>query len=335
MPAFIYKCPSCGNSLRYDPRQGKFACEFCQSSYVQEDLPPPVEVQDAEQMVYSCPSCGAELVTDLTTAATMCYYCHSPVVLTGRLSEGLRPDSLVPFQYDRRGAKEKFFAWIRKKKYVPRDFVSEAGVRNLSGVYYPYWLADFETQASFSGEGRIVTQANTPTHYVTTTKFFKVTREGTIAFRDVQRGALTKADRKLSDRLHPYRTGELKDFEPSYLSGFLAEKRDVEKEEVSGPMEAELQGYVQPLLTAGSPYTSLTGAGSLRVADSRFRYVLLPAWIMTYGAAGAKPSFFAMNGQTGEVCGRLPVNMKKLLLHCGLLALMAGGLSLAALYLFL
>ncbi len=351
MPSFTYKCPNCGNALKYTPDIGKFSCEFCGSTFEEAYLSKLDDqaydqlkeadkdgeygkAEDGAQLVYSCPSCGAELVTGKTTAATMCYYCHSPVVLTGRLAAGLRPDTLLPFKYDKEKAKEKFFAWIRKKKYVPKSFISESSVENLSGVYYPYWLADYETTGHFSGEGRIVTHSSTPTHNITTTKIYQVTRDADITFINVQRSALVKADRKLSDGIQPYRLEETKSFEPAYLSGFLAEKRDVEKEEVAGSIETELQGYVQPLLTAGSPYTSLTGASRMEVNKNTFRYALLPAWILTYRGQGGKTYYYAMNGQTEETCGILPVNAKKLLLHAGILAAGVAGVLLGVFYFF-
>lgn len=336
MPVFTYKCPACGGPLKYEPNSGKFDCEFCDSVFEEDYLTSlddnafdNVKKADGEeygkadegaQLVYSCPSCGAEVVTDGTTAATMCYYCHNPVILTGRLAAEMHPNALLPFKYDKNGAKEKFFSWIKKKKYVPKEFISAENVENISGVYYPYWLADYSTDASFSGEGRIVTHSSTMAYSITTTKYYAVTREADIAFRNIERGALKKADRKLSDGVHPYQVDELINFEPSYLSGFMAEKRDVESEEVRGSVEEEIKGYVQPLLTANSPYTSISGNSSVVFKNNDFKYTLLPAWIMTYKGHDSKIYYYAMNGQTGSICGILPVDIKKLLIHCGILA---------------
>jgi DNA-directed RNA polymerase subunit RPC12/RpoP len=337
MPVFTYKCPACGGALKYDPNSGKFSCEFCDSVYEEKYLASLDDkafdnlkradragefgkAEEGAQLVYSCPSCGAEIVTDETTAATMCYYCHNPVVLTGRLAADMRPDALLPFKYDKKEARDKFFSWIRKKKYVPREFISEENVENISGVYYPYWLADYQTGANFTGEGRIVTNTSTPMYNITTTKHYSVTRDADVSFRNIERGALKKADRKLSDGVHPYLTDELINFEPSYLSGFMAEKRDVESDDVRGSVEEEIKSYIQPLLTANSPYTSISGSSSVEYKQNSFRYTLLPAWVLTYKGRNEKMYYYAMNGQTGEVCGVLPVNMKKLLLHCGIIA---------------
>lgn len=345
MPAFIYKCPSCGNALKYEPGSLKFACEFCGSAfdksyldklddkaYQQEKEETQVDSPAGEEYLFSCPSCGAELVTSETTAATMCYYCHNPVVIVGRLDAAFRPDVVLPFKYDRNGAMDRFFGWIRKKKYVPKEFIAQESVDRLAGVYYPYWLADYEASASFTGEGQIVTHSTTAKYNITTAKYYSVSRDADISFRNVERSALQKADRKLADAVHPYDTGELVDFAPAYLSGFMAEKRDIAKDAVRGSVEEELKGYAQPLMTASSPYTSLVGATTMQLKGNRYRYALLPAWVMTYRGNKGEMYHYEMNGQTGEVCGVLPVDVRKLLLHSGMLAAAVCGALLILFY---
>ena len=341
MPAFTYKCPSCGNALKFEPNSATFACEFCGSTFDKEHLDRQDDkaamqekAKGEEQYLYSCPSCGAELVTSDTTAATMCYYCHNPVVIMGRLQEEFRPDALLPFAYDKQSAKDRFFGWIRKKKYVPQEFISEESVQRLSGVYYPYWLADYEASASFTGEGQIVSHTSTAKHNITTTKYYSVSRDGDISFRNIQRSALQKADRKLSDGVHPFELNELVDFAPSFLSGFMAEKRDVAKEAIRSSVEAELTGYAQPLITSGTPYSSLVGSTTMKLKGNRYRYALLPTWVMTYRGDEGKMYYYIMNGQTGQVCGVLPVDKKKLLLHGGILAALVCGILLAVFYFF-
>lgn len=351
MPLMIYKCPACGGALRHDPNTGKFACDYCSTVYEEKQLAAqddhvyenlkeadkPEEYGKAEegaQKVYSCPTCGAEVVTDKNTAATMCYYCHNPVVLTGRLAADQRPDVLIPFKYDKKGARERFFDWIKKKRYVPKAFISEESVEKIAGVYDPYWLADYKTRAHFSGEGRIVKHSSTATHDITTTDYYNVVREGDISFRNIERGALKNADRKLSDGVHPYKVGELIGFAPTYLSGYMAQKRDVELEEVRPSVEEEVKGYVQPLLTSGTPYTSVSGTSTVEFQNHDFRYAMLPTWVLTYRGKNSKMYYYAMNGQTGEVCGVLPVDTKKLAFHSGLLAALVAAAAALIFYFF-
>ena len=37
MEAITYKCPNCGGDLTFDPASGKYKCEYCLSSFTQEE----------------------------------------------------------------------------------------------------------------------------------------------------------------------------------------------------------------------------------------------------------------------------------------------------------
>lgn len=155
-----YKCPNCGGGLVFDPKTQKFKCEYCLSAFTEETLKEmeeaarkseeaskPGEMPEAEKIesqkqaeskmvLYTCPSCGAEIVAQETTASTYCCYCHNPVVLSGSLDGKYRPDGLIPFEIDKKKAKEIFKNWIQKKKYVPDDFYSPRQMDYLEGIYY-------------------------------------------------------------------------------------------------------------------------------------------------------------------------------------------------------
>ena len=92
MEVITYKCPNCGGDLTFDPASGKYKCEYCLSSFTQEeaekanpkaaealngedDAAGAQEASDAqkessteetkgeteqgEAVVYTCPNCGA------------------------------------------------------------------------------------------------------------------------------------------------------------------------------------------------------------------------------------------------------------------------------------
>ena len=71
---------------------------------------------------------------------------------------------------------------------------------------------------------------------------------------------------------------------------------------------------LQSLQSQAGSYNSL----QIRRKDAQFReeewsYALLPVWTLTYNdKARGKIYYFALNGQTGKVCGQLPVDNRKL-----------------------
>ena len=333
-----FKCPSCGGYLEYGPAGQRFLCPYCGASFNEEELREQSEAKEQEAQKarsaqsgslrsYHCQSCGAEIVTDDTTGATRCYYCHSPVVLSDRFADEFRPDGVIPFRLDRKQAEEQFDRFVRSKRFIDKKFFTPEQLEDFSGVYYPYWFADVQGAASFDGEGTKVDVAAGPKKTVTTTRFYHVEREGRLSFRNIARKALSKADRLLSDGVHPYDTADAKPFAMGYLSGFLAEKRDVEAEAVRPEMLQEAEGYADILMKDNKNYDSLNGRTKFTPGKTAMRYMLLPAWVLTYkGGRDGKPFFFMMNGQTGSVCGKLPVDKGKLLLTC-----LAAGAAVFAL----
>lgn len=266
-------------------------------------------------MEYHCPSCGAQLAADETTAATFCYYCHNPVVLAGKLAGNYRPDYVIPFEMDRKKAEEIFKGWIRRKKYVPRDFYSPKQMELMEGVYYPYWLYDCQIDGRITAEASKANVSRLGAVEYTETSRFQVERQGTMEVKNVTRNALKKADHRLAEGVLPFDMEKLHPFEAGYLSGFKAERRDLEKDAYEQEVDEEIQNFAVNQLRG-----SITGYDSVAVRDhqekvlsSEWKYALMPVWVLTYkDKKDDKLYYFAMNGQSGKICGVLPVDYKRL-----------------------
>ena len=274
------------------------------------------EADSGTQVVYHCPSCGSEIMTDETTVATHCYYCHNPVVLQGKLTADMKPDQVLPFSVSKEKAIEAFMQWVAKKRFVPAGFFARDQVKQMEGVYYPHFVTECKVDGRYDGEGLRATVMDQGQYIVTTTEHFAISRRANITFRNVMRPALKSTDRKLSDGIHPFPLSELKPFSGAYLSGFLAERRDLTEGEATQDVAEELTGYVSPLLTQTVHFTTYSGTAGGNVLDKLSQYVLLPTWVLTYTKSGQKePYYYVMNGRTGEVCGKLPINKGKLRLY--------------------
>ncbi len=344
----IFKCPCCGGYLEFEPSLQKFKCLYCGQVLSEEDLRDQSEQreQQAEEAqaqapqqalqqdvlrTYHCQMCGAQVVTEATTAATRCYYCHTPIVLHDRLDDEFRPDSVVPFTLTREEAEKEFRDYIKRKKFVDKRFFDDAQLEMFSGVYYPWWYCDVEGNASFTGEGSRKSISQTAQYILTTTRYYRVERAGRLGFRNIARKALQKADRQLSDGIHPYRIDEAKPYAAGYLSGFLAETRDVAFADVRQDVLSEVNRYAENKMEAPDDFMSLRGTTKFTATDIRSRYCLLPAWVLTWkGGKDGVPYYYMMNGQTGKICGKLPIDKGKLLLWAlgagvAVFALLCGG----------
>ncbi|MCI8959485.1 MAG: TFIIB-type zinc ribbon-containing protein [Lachnospiraceae bacterium] len=316
METISYKCPNCGGDLRFHPEKQDYLCEFCDSRFSQKELE-AMTPQDGDEDAdcYICPSCGAEIVTEPTTTATFCYYCHNPVVVSQRLKGTYHPDRIIPFAIDRKKALEIFGQWIGTKKYVPRDFYSSDQVEKLTGVYFPYWLYGCQVKASVDARGdKVSTWAAGNIRY-TKTDQYDVSRQGTMEVANVPRNALSKANRRLVEGVFPFDMEKQKEFHMGYLSGFFAENRDMESGKFVQEVEQEVEAYARQSLTGQiGDYSSVqVRSCQARLEKPSWKYTLLPVWTLTYkDKRNGRIYYFACNGQSGKICGELPVDRGRL-----------------------
>lgn len=361
MAIISFKCPNCGGELIFDPATQKYKCEYCNSLFTQEELDAMKPMQgeepeaaaqeqaansaagaaagekaetgqaageqerepEGEAVYYSCPSCGAEIVTYATTAATFCYYCHNPVVLGKRLEGSYLPNKIIPFEIGREDAEKRFLDFVSKKKYVPKAFFNKKQIESMTGVYFPYWVYDVELEGKMQGDARSVRMWTTGNTQYTETKYYAVEREGDVSLRNLTENALKKANVKLTSGVMPYAYDKMKDFQMGYLSGFLAERRDIEQNAVQGKMQHTMRESAEKLMR-----DTISGYSSVSVKNTFFApkkeiwsYVLLPVWTITYKGRDGKVYYYSMNGQNGNICGDLPVDRPRLALTSILTAL--------------
>lgn len=322
-----YQCPCCGAGLAFDPEKQKFACEFCLSEFDEGELEAAGAGEAAAKQaeadadycghmnVYACPNCGAEVVVDEDSAADFCYYCHNPIVLSGRLAGQMRPHKVVPFRITREEAEETFLAWCRKKWFLPKDFTSSEHAAKIRGVYYPFWVTDADANTSIRAEAVNRRSWRMGDYIYTETKRYDIERAGNIHFEDIVTCALSDADKHMLEGILPYPSEDLTDFSMPYLSGFMAKKRDIERDTLTPEVRSRMTAYTKTLLsgTVNGSYDSLNVESTqVNITASHWEYALLPIWILTYTDKHGKVYTFAINGSTGKIYGELPVSYPKL-----------------------
>ena len=321
-----YQCPNCGAGLEFDAEKQCFGCAFCRSEFTRDEVlkantEEARREQQAEQeeynahlQAYQCPNCGAEVVADEHTVAGNCCYCHNPVVLVGRLTGEMKPHRIIPFRYDKEEAKKRFLKFAGKKWFVPGSFFSTSQLERLTGVYYPFWITDADSDSSMDAHAtRVRVWRNGKTEY-TETSNFRVHRRGSIHFEDITTAALSDADKQMLEGILPYPSDALQEFSMPFLSGYLAKKRNLEREQVSGEVRERMERYSTQLLrnTVTGYSTVVDVQDQMKVLKSHWEYSLLPIWILTYRGRHGKSYTYAMNGHTGKVYGELPVSWWKL-----------------------
>ena len=178
-------------------------------------------------------------------------------VLEGKLSDDMRPDEVLPFSVSKEKAVQTFMQWAKSKKYVPSNFFKESEVQKMTGVYYPHYVTSCTMDGAFSGEGTRSDVMTRGDYIITNTHHYRVRREGRVQFKNVMRPALQKANRKLSDGIHPYEPEDVKPYASGYLSGFLAEKRDVSEAAAKEESLREASGYAATMMKQNHGFQTL------------------------------------------------------------------------------
>lgn len=349
MDAVQYKCPNCGGGLIFDAEKQDFICEYCDSVFKEEDFfakdgvlenenPESENVEQTEYenaVLYSCPSCGAQVITDETTAATTCYYCSNPIVLSGKLSGEMKPDLIIPFKIDKKNAISQFKEMCGKKKFLPENFITDSRLEEIKGVYFPYWYIDCETNGSINATSKQVrTWIVGDIQYSETTKRGHF-RQGNMQIRNMPEVALKGNNRDIMRYVCPFNPDDFVSFSMSYLSGFFAEKRNIESSEIESGVEQKIRHLSEEKLerTIEVPNVTLKDS-NIRVSELSWKYNLLPVWVLNYKHK-EKNYIYALNGQTGKVYGELPVCNKKLAgLFAGVAAAASLLITLAGVFLF-
>ncbi|MBP5363271.1 MAG: hypothetical protein J6Y71_09670 [Ruminococcus sp.] len=329
MEASEYKCPNCGADLKFDPTIQKLGCEYCDSSFTIEEIkkiyaeleamPTDEAVEEVKDefvehtQLYHCKSCGAEIMADDQQTALFCYYCHNPVILSGKLSGDYKPNKVIGFRYTREQALDAFKSWCKGRKFVPSDFKSSQQLEKMTGLYVPFWVADCDVDANYRAIGKKERTWTSGEYVYTETKEYRVVRNARVLTKGIPADGESKIDDLLMEAIEPFDYKDVKDFSMSYLSGFFADKYDVDRAGVFPRIRERADKVSRELI-----HNSVKGYSSIKIENESYNilktdwnYMMLPVWFMSYKYKD-KVYEFAMNGQTGKLAGTPPLSKPKL-----------------------
>lgn len=303
------ECPSCGADVHTVGQHALCGKEASGSSN-----------WGSRTQVVCCETCGAETILAEGSGTKPCPFCGSTKLANGGELPDILPESIMPFQVPEIRARQFFAKWIRRRLFAPSELKRQHHLDQLTGMFVPYWTYDAETYSPYSADRG---------DYHWETEQYATTENGksVIKNRDVRRlywqrvsgvhlesfsDILVRGSDRLSNVLHGkvarFDLEQLVDYEPEYLSGFSVEKYSIglqdgwERasqvicESLSDSIAAEIGGDRKRSLHFQTSFEEIT-----------HRHFLLPFWISAYRYHG-RLYHFVVNGQTGEVRGKSPLN---------------------------
>ena len=325
-----FKCPGCGAKLKWNADEQKMKCDYCDNvfdiqtleEFEKEESESPADNYEwtpyAENgevsglKIYVCKSCGGEISATSDAAATSCPYCDSPVVLDNNVSGVLKPDLIIPFAKSKEDAQQALKKFCKGKPLLPPTFVSEHRIEEIKGLYVPFWLYDCAAAGKMRFDATKVKRWSTDDFDYTKTEHYMVIREGGAAFDDVPVKGTSSLEADYMEAIEPFEACEGKPFQEAYLSGYLADKYNVDSVEAQPRANERVKKGIEELLrnTVVGYDTVTRQSSSVRLETGKIRYAMMPVWILSTNYRG-KIYKFAMNAQTGKFVGELPVSWRK------------------------
>ena len=195
--------------------------------------------------------------------------------------------------------------------FVPKGFTSEKNIEKIRGIYIPFWLYDIDFNGEIEAEGSHVTTWTVGRTHYTKTDVYKMTRAGYMSYSKVPVDGSTRFDNDLMNSIEPFNYEELVEYNHAFLSGFLAEKYDVEKEECyKEAKDRVIKSSENKLLERCTYKPAVIKKSEHTENNSEFYYVLLPVYMVNV-KYNDKMHTFAMNGQSGKFIGDIPLDKGK------------------------
>ncbi|HEX8169846.1 MAG TPA: zinc ribbon domain-containing protein [Thermoanaerobaculia bacterium] len=316
-----FPCEGCGADLAWEPGATALRCAYC--GFTKQVAAPAGDVREkpvdaalraprdlgwgAERKVIACKRCGAHTTLDPLVAASACAFCGTNAVVEAPANASVvRPEGLLPFRITRDSALQSFRKWLQRLWLRPNDLKSASRVSSMQGAYIPFWTFDAATDSYWTAEAGYYYYVGSGKNRQRRVRWEHASGTLQRFFDDVPVPASRGIDDSLCRGIEPYPTEALTPYDPSYLSGFLAEENAIDlpealesakermRAEIRAACAREVPGDTQRNLDVATTFSALA-----------YKNALLPIWIAAYDYKG-RPYRFLVNGVTGKCTGTAP-----------------------------
>lgn len=332
-----FPCEGCGADLRWEPGVTALKCPYCgftksvelsaeriAEKSVDVALRAPRDLGwGAERKVIACKRCGAHTTLDPHVSASACAFCGTTAVVEAPPNAAVvRPEGLLPFRITRETALQSFRKWLHSLWLRPNNLKSASRINTMQGVYIPFWTFDAATDSWWTADagyyyyvtvqvqenGRMVSKQEQRIRWESASGAVQ------LFFDDVPVPASRGIPVSLTQQLEPFPTADLTPYEPSYLSGFLAEENAVDLPEALESAKDRMNNDIRAACSREVPGDTQRNLVVRTAFDAvAYKNALLPIWIAAYDYGGT-PYRFLVNGVTGKCTGTAPYSWIKITL---------------------
>jgi len=334
------KCSGCGGMLIFDPISQNLSCKNCHSlteikkipNFDKNDYLETITSSENKTKNSNCSNCGAKIEVKNLEITQKCPYCDSVFVLENNEINGLVPDLIIPFQFNKEIAIQKYKDGVKKKHFLPNKFKKSPNLDNINAQFLPSFSFDTTTDSSYNGEitkshTRRRSDGRTETYY--TTHSISGTRH--YDFSNVIVEASSQTNQETLDSVKPFKIDETSTFKynPDFLRGYTAESYDKDLHACKLLSEEIIKENIKRMILSSYSYSSVNYFNlTTTFANYKYAYILVPVYFINFNYK--KKNYTAcLNAQTGKLGGELPKSKLKVTLAIIIPILLIIGIIVA------
>ena len=315
------KCVGCGANLVFNPKTQDLFCQKCDSHYkieeagdvLMHELTRNVSKDGnyqnfvSENKMFKCPNCGANVILNQYEISNKCPYCEASLVIEENNFPGLKPDAVIPFQFNKEDAGNYFVNSVKKRFFVPNKFKKNIPESDIHGIYIPAFGYFTKTSSVYKGElYEEYEETDSEGNKVTNRNYFKISGIHNADFSDVMVESSSKITQGEINGFLPYKTQSKKSYSNEYILGYSVEHYNQTVQECIPTYKSIVDRSIRQQILSKYHYNGVNYLNiSTEYNNEKYLYYLLPVYRFTYKYKN-KQYVSYMNGQTGKLDSNVP-----------------------------
>ncbi|MEM9453073.1 MAG: hypothetical protein AAGF11_02760 [Myxococcota bacterium] len=249
--------------------------------------------------VVQCDACGGRVVYDAGREAARCLFCGSVALHADEGHEAiLRPDVMLPFEISRKIADQHYRRWARSSWWYPKPL--RQLTIELSELQLPAWRFDASLETHWAGLVRAATRSGARPRAGVEHAELTCQVPASMGLREAELSALQPFDEGIAVR---------------FDEGVPHEIPALSERAASEQARRRLQAEHRHKIMQAHRLQRCNCSTSMRIRGARL--LMVPIYIGSFRYRD-RPWRFVINGQTGKITGRAPLDRTKLAVVIGL-----------------
>jgi len=311
------KCDGCGGMLVYDPKNQNLVCKNChtqteiikENSSAKKDYSDFITTSKRSTSYTNCFNCGAKLEVKEQEITKTCPYCESNFVIDNKDLSGLTPDLIIPFQFNKESAIEKYKTNVKKKNFLPNKFKKSPNLDSIWGTYIPIFSFDANTFSNYEGvleTDHTRTDSNGRRYTYTTSK--SISGSKSLYFTDILVESSSQTVQENLEGIKPFNFDAVSSYvyNADFIRGYNVDTYNNDLKNCKVLSEDIIKDKIKRIILSEYSYSRVRYFNlSTSFSDYKYAYVLVPVYFIGF-TFKKKDYKVYLNGQTGKLGGNLP-----------------------------